>query len=113
MGLTTVTNGNTAQANDLNQVINILQQPSGGQEKGQYYLNGWGNASGDYISYWLSSLTRVAVPISVSIDTSIDISPNLNSPNTGHLSANGFQVNATLKAASVNEHCGGNYTIQF
>jgi len=40
MTLSTVSNGAVISHNDLDQAINVLKQPPGGQEKGKYYLGG-------------------------------------------------------------------------
>lgn len=113
MALTTVANGNTAQANDLNQAINVLQQPSGGQEKGEYFFSQGCHASGDFVSIFYPSLSRVSVPVSASIDTAFQSPSNCNAPGTNKLSANGVQVNTTSTGATGNATVGGNLTIQF
>lgn len=114
MALTIVTNGNTAQANDLNQVINILQQPSGGQEKGRYWLAGWANAANNIISFYVCSQSRNSTPVSASIDTA-DQAPTagLGTPTAVHLTNGGFQVSDQATGATAGSFCGGNYTIQF
>jgi hypothetical protein len=114
MALTTVSNGNTANASDLNQVINVLQQPSGGQEKGTYWLGGNGYTTNAYIQQSISSLSRVSTPVSVSIDTAIQAPiGNLTNILAGTINSGGFHVYGQVSSASSNAYCGGNYTLQF
>lgn len=113
MSLNTVANGNTLFANDINQLVNVLQQPSGGQEKGSYFLHGWGGASGDTLAGWFPSLSRGTTPVSVSIDTSIQVASNVNAPATANLNATGFQVFTGTTGATTNAQVGGNSTIQY
>lgn len=102
--------GNSIYASDLYQ----LCQPSGGQEKGKYWLEGNSYASGADITYYLSSQSRNATPVSVSIDTADRVpTTNLNAPAAANLTASGFHISASTTATSLNEFCGGNYTIQF
>lgn len=109
----TVTTGSTINAADINQLVNSAQRPSGGQETGSYYLNGWSNASTDNISQWIPSLSRGASPVSVSIDTSIQAAVNVNAPSTEKLNANGFHVLTTATGATVSGYVGGAYTISY
>jgi hypothetical protein len=113
MALTLVSSGNTIYATDIDQIINVLQQPSGGTEAGSYYITG--NASNtSSLGYFVSSLSRVSSPVSVSINTSITSPSNCNSPSTDHLNANGFHVYTTISGgASIASNVGGGYTIQY
>lgn len=102
--------GNTLLAADLYQ----LCQPSGGQEKGKYFLEGNFYVSGAYCTCFIPSLSRGSTPISLSIDTA-DNAPtsHLNAPSNDHLTASGFHIYSTSTAISANEYCGGNYTISY
>jgi hypothetical protein len=113
MALTLVVNGNQSSANDINQVINVLQQPSGGQEKGGYYLDSWSNAASDEVGYWINSLSKNVTPVSVSLDTSIDTTTFCNAPSTNHLNTYGFHVYTISNAAALKFYVGGIYTLQY
>ena len=113
MSLNTVTTGNTILASDVNQLVNVLQRPSGSTETGQYFLAGWTNAASQVVSVWISSLSRNATPVSVMIDTTLGKTSGLNAPGTSNLSANGFQAFCLSSAAANNQSCGGAYTIQY
>ena len=114
MALYTVTFGQVSSPTDLNQVVNVLQQPSGGQEKGKYWLAGGSYAVNAVISTYMPSLSRNTVPVSVSADTA-DFSPtSCNAPTTDHLSANGFHVWTNSTAITTNNlNVAGNWTIQY
>ena len=102
--------GNTIFASDLYQ----LCQPSGGQEKGKYWLAGSSHASSDEFSEYMVSLSRNATPVSVSIDTADGGPTNVGSPTTTNLTANGFRVHCFSNTSSiVGIIAGGNYTINY
>lgn len=113
MALTTVSNGNTANANDLNQLVNVLQQPSGGQEKGKYWIESNAEASGSYGSYYYSSLSRTSTPISVSIDEADQAHSSCNAATASNLSAFGVKINTTSTVQTFHFLVAGNITIQF
>ena len=113
MALYTVTTGNTINALDVNQLVNILTQPSGGQEIGTYYLNGWGSASGQNIRQWMASRSQGETPVSVSVDTSIATPNSINTPTTEKLSQYGFHVKTTTTGATSSGYAGGLFTIQY
>lgn len=113
MALTTVSSGNTAQANDLNQVINILQQPSGGQEKGKYWIESNGEASGSYGIDYYNSLNRNAVPVGVSIDEADAGHNTCNAASSANLTAFGVKITTTSTAQTIHFFVAGNITLQF
>lgn len=113
MALNTVTTGNTVLASDINQLVNQLQTPSGGTSTGSYYLDSWSNAANLEVGTWVNPLSRVSVPVSVSIDTSISSPVSANAPSTNLLSATGFHVYTTSSGSAIKFYCGGNYTIQY
>ena len=113
MSLTLVVNGNNVNATDINQVINVLQQPSGGQEKGHYFCGGNSYATNGYITIYMPSISRGSAPVSVTIDASDVAASNVNSPSTQHLSANGFEVYTTSLGPAGAGNVAGKYTIQF
>lgn len=114
MALYTVSTGQTIQAQDVDQLVNVLQQPGSSQEKGKYMLEGNAYVSGAYFSLYMPSLSRNTSPVSVSIDTA-DNAPTalLNAPSTDHLTANGFHIFSNTTGISSNQFCAGNYTIQY
>jgi hypothetical protein len=115
MALYTVSTGNTIQAQDVNQVVNVLQRASGQQEIGKYFLAGPTYANGALVSQYMSSISRNTTPVSVSIDTA-DQAPAggmSTTPNTGNLTANGFQVWTLTTTTNLNSRAAGNMTIQY
>lgn len=115
MALYTVSNGNTANAADLNQIINVLQQPTGGTETGKYVLGGSPYTSNAVISTNINTLSRNATPVSVSIDTSAQApAGGMGTVSTGFLTSSGLQIyclNAT--GPSTNARASGNFTVQY
>ena len=114
MALYTVANGQVINASDVNQLVNMMQAPSGAQEKAKYWLGGNGYATNAVISYYVRTTSQGATPVSVSIDTT-DQAPtgSLFSPNAVHLTAYGFQIYANTSAATGNAYCAGGYTVQY
>lgn len=114
MSLYTVDFDQVSQPEDLNQIVDVLQQPPGGQETGGYFIGGACYAANGYISTWISTLSRFSTPVSVAINTNVqNPTGNIGSPTAARLNANGFQVYAQFSAASLNGYCGGGYTVQF
>jgi hypothetical protein len=113
MSLVTVANDNTAQANDINQIINVLQQPSGGQETGKYRIEGWGSANLDAIAVHVFSLSRVSTPVSVSIDTADQSPTGMSTPGASHQNSSGFHISCGATGATTDAFAGGNFTIQY
>lgn len=113
MSLYTVTSGNTIQAQDVNQIIDVLQQPSSGQEKGHYFVAGTTTANNLLFSGYVASLSRNATPVSVTLDTSDHSPQNCNAPSYNYLTQGGFQVYTRSTASSGDVNVGGNYTIQY
>lgn len=112
MALNTVTTGNTILAADINQLVNVLQKPSGSTEAGKYFIAGFGTTAGQNSSYYYSSLSRNATPVSVTIDQADQGAVNCVAPATGHLTASGVQI-YTASSGSGNIAVGGNVTIQY
>ncbi len=104
-------NGNTIFASDLYG----LCQPSGGSEAGSFELAGWASASGDILSCYLPSRSRVSVTVSLTISTSYFDNPvNINTPlNVSHLDANGAQIWQTAIGATTSAHVGSTITWQY
>ena len=112
--LYTVSNGADIFTTDSNQIIKVLQQISGGQEKGGYVLGGNGYTSSTNIGMYVGSLSRNATPVSVSIDTTDQAPPgSMGAPFTANLAMGGFQVGANYTAANTSNTCAGKYTIQY
>jgi hypothetical protein len=105
--------GAVIQASDFTQCSNILQQPSGGQETGKYFLGGSSPSTGETIGWYVCSLSGQSVPVSVSIDTADVSATNLNAPSTSRLSSGGFVVDATTTGTNTDCNVAGNYTLQY
>lgn len=114
MALSTVITGGQINAGDINQLVNVLQQPSSGQEKGKYWLQGGAYATGANVSQYIPSISRGAAPVSVTIDTADQIpTAAAGTPTTDNLTANGFHVLFVSTGPNIASRCGGNYTIQY
>lgn len=113
MALYTVSSGSVINAQDVNQLVTVLQQNAGGQETGYYYLNGWGNAASDNFGYGVNTRSQGTVPVSVSLNTSIDAPTNCASPGTNRVTASGFHVFTSTTGTTTNAFCGGVYTVQY
>lgn len=113
MALNTVSTGNTILAADINQLVNVLQRPSGQTETGKYHLL-WSayttNAQGQV---WIQSQSRNATPVSVTVDSADQSPTNSGSPFTSVLNSSGFQLYGTSTTTAVACNIGGNYTIQY
>ena len=115
-GLYQVTFGQVSSPTDLNQLVTILSQPSGGVEKGHYFLASGIYTSGAVISTYVPTLTRNTAPVSVSVDTA-DLAPTgglSGTPTTLQLTSGGFQVySLSTTGPNVNARAGGNYTANY
>jgi len=100
--------GSDIYASDLYQ----LCQPSGGQEIGHYYLASTATAASQLVSGYISSESRNATPVSISIDQSDHSASNCAAPSTGTLTQGGAQV-YTRSSASGDVNVAGKYTIQY
>jgi len=97
----------------LNAIENVLEQPSGGAEAGKYWIGGWGNISTDILSQYMSSISRTAVPVSVTLDEADQAHSNCNAISSDHLTANGFHAYTSMTGAATSGNVGGNSTINF
>ncbi len=114
MALYQVQTGMTINASDIDQLVQVLQRPTGSTETGKYYLTDSGYATGAAQGEYIGSISRGSTPAgSVSIDTSDQAPSNCSSPTTDHLTANGFRVSTTATATATVVQCGGNYTINY
>lgn len=113
MSLYTVSSGSTINAQDVNQLVNVLQVGSGGTETGQYYLGFSGYDSSALGSMYLETRSHGATPVSVTVDTSIQSPSNCVSPTTNGLSQYGFQLFSSSSVAAHNCHEAGAWTVQY
>ncbi len=105
--------GDTTYANSINQLVNVLQQPPGGQEVRRYHISGNSYAVGVFLTTYVLSRSRGTVPVSATIDTSGAALLNLNKPVANNLTSAGVQVYATSTAVSTVCIVGGNLTYQY
>lgn len=115
MSLYTVSSGTTINAADINQLVNVLAQQSGGQEIGTYFLQGGTYEGGWVISNWIVTRSYGSTPVSVTLDTSIS-SSNANTPTAAYTSNSGFQTQFSATAGSGINHtsrAAGHYTVQY
>jgi hypothetical protein len=97
----------------LNALENVLSQPSGGTETGKYVLEGSVYTSSTLLSQYMPSISRTAVPVSVTVDEA-DVAHNgCNAIASQRLTANGVQLWASAAAASVDARVGGNLTFNY
>jgi hypothetical protein len=111
--LTNVASGRTMQIIDLNQIINVLQQPSGGQELGSFYLEMAAWTDNALCSMYVFSRSRNATPISVSLTVASRTGIRVTSPATNFLTHSGFQLFANSAGAQGNATANGTYTINY
>lgn len=115
MALYTVATGNTINALDVNQIVNVLQKPSGATEAGKYFLGASIYTNGALASMYVLTLSRNATPVSVSIDT-LDQAPvgGMGAMATANLTQGGFQLySLSGTTQGVNARAGGNWTVQY
>lgn len=113
MALTTINNGAVSNITDVNQYINMLQQPSGGSETGRYFLSGACYTTGATLAKHHKSISQFSTALSVSIDTSVQAASGLNAPTTNFVDAKGFKVTATSTGTNTNAKVGGVYTLSY
>lgn len=110
-----VSAGQTAEPLDINQVVEVLQEPAGATESGGYFCAGVISATGQVLSIYLQTLSRVSTPVSCT-PTLTSSGPGVGTatPTVGHLGSNGFQLFKTdTTAPQGNGYYGGQYTVQF
>jgi hypothetical protein len=114
MSLVTVSTGQTIAASHVNQLVNVLQVPSGGTETGGYFLTFAAYVNNAVGGTWINSESRGVSPVSVSVNTSVQSPNNTGSPSTDHLTVNGFHVYAFANnGVQTSCNVGGVYTIQY
>lgn len=113
MALTLVNSGDTVYGQVINQVINVLEQPSGGQELGHYKIQGSAYNASAFISCNLITLSRNATPVSLTVDTSDQAPSNMASPSTGHLTQGGAQIFGQATGINVACAAAGKTTMQY
>jgi hypothetical protein len=98
----------------LNAIETVLSQPSGGTETGKYRLEEGAYSNLAWLSQYMSTISRTAVPVSVTIDEAdMAHSNNANAAATQVLTANGFQVNCNTNGANPSAHVAGNTTVNY
>lgn len=113
MSFTTMVNGGTSSANDVNQYINVLQVPSAGQELMGWFISYGAYTTGALGADFYKSRNYFSVPVSVSIDTSVQTVSNCTGPTTQYLGQYGVKVYLTSTKATTNAQAGGIITLQF
>ena len=115
MSLTAPSAGDTLYPSMVNTILNILQQPAGGQDTGNYFISGNSySSSGLFQSAYIVSRSRGSTPVSISLGTVTSGPSKLNSPATGALTQGGAQIYASGNAVSAtNVFVGGPYTFQY
>lgn len=112
--LYTVSAGQTAEPLDINQLVNVLQEPSGGTESGSFFVAGPITGNGYVISSYLQLRSRVSSPISISTTVTSNSGGAAASITPNHLDSNGFQLyTLNTTATSGNGNVGGTYVVQF
>lgn len=112
MSFTLIVNGSTITTSNINQVVNALQQPSGGSETGSYHVANNGYAVGAFVSDYQRTLSQGSTPVSVSLDLSGG-SISCTTPTTSNLSSKGFFSSATATAIATNIAYGGAWTVSY
>jgi hypothetical protein len=113
MALTTVSTGNTINASDVNQIINVLQRLSSQSETGAYYLGYSAYQTGALGSVWVSSLSRNATPSSSSVDQSLQSASNCGSLAVANTSSSGLQITVSATGPTNNAHVAGIFVLNY
>jgi|SRR5579875_711923 len=114
MALYQVQTGYYINASDINQLVQILQRPSGSQETGKYFLTDHATASSQSFGAYVGSLSRGSTPGgSVALDTADQAPLSCAQPAADYLSASGFRVSSSSTSAANTVAVGGNYTINY
>ena len=108
-----VQTGFVFNAQDINQLAVILERPSGSQESGKYFLVDSAYATSATIGDYVGSISRGAVPVSVTVDTSDQAPSNCNSPTTDHLTSSGFRISTTSLGQFASVQVAGGWTISY
>lgn len=108
----TVSSGTTINAQDVNQIVNTLQQGSGGTETGKYWVESGSANSGWSLGQWIQSQSRTTIPVSVSVDTSTVLA-GVSGVSTQNLTSSGFAIGAGATGVSNTARYAGNFTIQY
>lgn len=113
MSLTRVSTGGPIQASHINQFCDVLQRASGQTESRKYHLSFASYVNSSLGSMYISTLSSGATPVSVSIDTADTAPSGCGSPNTNHLTANGFQLYSFSTGVNPGCNVGGNWTVTY
>lgn len=113
MPLNLVTTGNTILASDVNQLVQVLQRQSGQTETGKYHLLGSSYANGARVAQYMTSLSRVSVPVSVTVDEADVAHNNCGAIATSALTANGVLLFANGTGTFTTAEVAGNLTFNF
>lgn len=116
MSLYQVSTGQTINAADVNQLVDELEQQSGGQELGKYFLAGGIYANIATVSNYIPSRSRYSTPVSIQVDDADQgHTGGFNGvPIASNLTTAGFQIYCNnTTGPNTNGRAGGNYTIQF
>lgn len=106
--------GDTFNTNTINQLVNVLLEPSGGQETGHYEIEGpVYTTTASFLSGPIVTLSRTSVPVSASVDQSDDSATKLNAPTTGHLTSGAMQIYAQANSTGTTGHVGGIFVVQY
>lgn len=91
-----------------------IKRAAGQQEKGFYFIQGGGNASGWVVGSWVGTISRTVTPVSVTIDTSL-VAPTASAgtPSTSQLTSAGFFVGFGCTAVTNTARCAGAWTVQY
>lgn len=110
-----VSAGQTAEPTDINQLVTVLAEPAGGTENGgTFIIAGPVHSTGDVISCFFQTLSRVSIPVNVFPTVTSNGGGASNTISVGHLSQNGFQL-YTLNTTSLgpNAFVLGTYYVQY
>lgn len=108
----TVATGNTIVVQDVNQIVNVLQQPSGGTETGRYFLLVTATAAGQYSIAYIRTTSQISVPVSVTIDQAVVAATNCSAPAADALTSFGFRIYTTSTASGFYQ-VAGNTTVHY
>lgn len=97
----------------MNNVENVLEQPSGGSEIGKYHVAFGGYAVNAIGSEWMNTISRTAVPVSITTDEADFAHTNCNAISSNTLSQSGVQLYTGATTTNTSCNVGGNLTFNF
>lgn len=101
------------QASFLNNIENVLEQPSGGSEVGDYFISYGAYAINAIGGGWNATISRTSVPVSITTDETLNAHTNCNAISSNNLNANGVHVYTGATAINTSCNVAGALTFNY